>query len=886
MGEVWLAYDPRLDRQVAVKRIRSHDPLDPARRSRLRREARLAASLQHPAIVQVFDLVTEGEADHIVFELVSGETLERSLAERGTPPLPRGLTIARQLAEGLAYAHARGVVHRDLKCENILLPSEGDGAKITDFGIARRTEGDKAGETLTQEGVVVGTYRAMAPEILRGRGADHRSDLFSFGVLLYELFTGSSPFLAETGPATAGRILHHRPATAIEVSGRLPPALSALIDRLLEKEPELRPRNATEVAQLLASFAETAREESDETLEVGPLLSTEADSQPAPLGDSPPVAPVSEVAEVAEVPEIAGESRLDPRATSGSSPELRPLPPPPRRRGLLATSLAAVAILVGVVIFIRPTPPPTDPLLAAVLAPALVGEKEPGESSEADDLLAFALRNGLTRAVGSFEGVYAKSAREVDAVKGPPTEVARAVAADEVLSTSLACQGGSCLVELSRIRAGDGAVLWTETLSVPRDRPLAAARAAATYLAGAFPAHPTRPGAPELAVGPEDYAAYLRLEQALSTHLGELSAEEVLDRLSNIRKSSPRFLDAYLLAASLEAQLHATSRSGPEGLDRALAYLEEARQLAPGDPEVGLLRVSVKLQAEKLEEAAADLADLAPRVPGHAALFDLSADLARREGRPREALELSRRALTLRPSWHRLYRHAQLALQEGEGREARESLERLLQLVPGHASGKWLLAWFELTQGDVGRAAHLFAEIALERPYAGSWVNLGLAHLLLGNPDAAVQAIRKAVELAPDNPLYQLNLADALALGDRFEEAVARYQAVLDLLDEEPAGSWRDLSARAQALAHLGRYREAVGASQEALRRAPQDGQALFEAALVSTLAGDRTAALVQAEKALDQGFQPRFFELPWFAALREDPDFARRLSAVHQVEP
>ncbi|HSK76758.1 MAG TPA: serine/threonine-protein kinase, partial [Thermoanaerobaculia bacterium] len=206
MGEVFLVYDPRLDRQVAIKRIRAGSAPGSEPRVRFLREARVAAALSHPALVQVFDLLSEDGLDHIVMEYVPGSTLRQALAD-GPFSLADGLAVALPVAQGLAYAHERGVVHRDLKTENVLLSPDGR-VKIADFGIARLL-GEGEGETLTQAGMVLGTWRVMSPEQVCGDPVDARTDLFSFGVLLTELFTGKSPFLADTGSATAQRILNH-----------------------------------------------------------------------------------------------------------------------------------------------------------------------------------------------------------------------------------------------------------------------------------------------------------------------------------------------------------------------------------------------------------------------------------------------------------------------------------------------------------------------------------------------------------------------------------------------------------------------------------------------------------------------------------------------------
>ncbi|WP_428261685.1 protein kinase domain-containing protein [Haliangium sp.] len=248
MGEVLRGYDPTLERPVAIKRIRPEVDFDPVRRARFQREARMIAGLSHPAVVQIFDLVSAGNAEHIIMEFVDGGSLDARV-RRGPIPTNELLPLARAIADGLAHAHDRGIVHRDLKLENILLTRDGK-PKLADFGIARRLLGESMGEPgLTREGAVVGTYRAMSPEQVQGEEVDARSDLFSLGILLYEAATRVSPFRGESATITVARILQVEPAPVHELVPNLPRALSSLIATLLEKDPQKRPRDAHEVVR-------------------------------------------------------------------------------------------------------------------------------------------------------------------------------------------------------------------------------------------------------------------------------------------------------------------------------------------------------------------------------------------------------------------------------------------------------------------------------------------------------------------------------------------------------------------------------------------------------------------------------------------------------------
>jgi serine/threonine protein kinase/tetratricopeptide (TPR) repeat protein len=256
MGEVFLADDPVLRRGVAIKRIRPGLEIDRTFRARLRREAQLAAHLSHRAIVQVFDLVTDANVDHVVMEYVPGPSLHTLLVGRAMA-IPEVLRIAVELADGLDHAHQQGILHRDLKLENILISTDGQ-PKIADFGIGRRAgAGDRSTQdSLTREGMVLGTARAMSPEQAQGHDVDARSDLFSFGVMLYELVTGQSPFTAEVATMTIVRVMNDRQRPAIALVPEMPRALSDLIDHLLEKNPAQRPDSARTVRDRLRRILE------------------------------------------------------------------------------------------------------------------------------------------------------------------------------------------------------------------------------------------------------------------------------------------------------------------------------------------------------------------------------------------------------------------------------------------------------------------------------------------------------------------------------------------------------------------------------------------------------------------------------------------------------
>ncbi|HEX3129557.1 MAG TPA: tetratricopeptide repeat protein, partial [Thermoanaerobaculia bacterium] len=347
-----------------------------------------------------------------------------------------------------------------------------------------------------------------------------------------------------------------------------------------------------------------------------------------------------------------------------------------------------------------------------------------------------------------------------------------------------------------------------------------------------------------------------------------------------VRRRSPDFVDAYLIESQIGLNRFEQTRD-PAQLDRALALLSDAQSRAPGDPEVAFTRTWAQLRAGRLADAAAALADFERKVPGDLRVLDLRAELLERQGKPAEALALARKAAEAQPSWARLYGYARRAWRQGETATARKALETLLERSPGNPAGRTLLATVELTNGDPARAARLYEEIVAAQPAdSAALANLGLARMLQGDYAASAAALERAVRIEPDSYVLLLNLAQARGLQGRKAEADSMLRRVLALSEKDPAAEeWQRLTVRAQAFAQLGEGRKAVAEAQEALRLAPSSGQVAFEASLVYALVGDRTAALVNAERARDLGFEaPGWFRLPWFEPLRSDPGFRRLL--------
>jgi Tol biopolymer transport system component len=261
MGEVYRAKDPRLGRDVAIKVLPEEFFEGEERKQRFEREARLLAALNHPGIAAIYSFEENGGRHILVMELLEGETLRQAIAA-GKLPLRKAVDWAIQVARGLAAAHDKGVVHRDLKPENLFVTKDGR-VKILDFGLAKLSEGADDGQSSnlptaargTEPGVVLGTMGYMAPEQVRGKPADARTDLFAFGAVLYEMLAGRKAFGGDSSADVITAILREEPADLSLTNQTVPPGLERIVRRCLEKSPEQRFQSAGDLAFALESLS-------------------------------------------------------------------------------------------------------------------------------------------------------------------------------------------------------------------------------------------------------------------------------------------------------------------------------------------------------------------------------------------------------------------------------------------------------------------------------------------------------------------------------------------------------------------------------------------------------------------------------------------------------
>ncbi len=324
MARVYRGRDLRLNRQVAVKVLHSHYAGDTGFLQRFHHEAQAAANLRHPNIVDVYDVGQDGDIHYIVMEYVPGSDLKALLMRNGPLPVEQAVPIAESIASGLEAAHRVGMIHRDVKPQNIII-GDGGQIKITDFGIAK----SKLSTAMTETGVTFGTADYISPEQARGLAASPQSDIYSLGITLYEMLTGRLPFTGDSSIAVAMQHVTAEPPPPRMYNPRIPPQLEALVLRALSKDPADRPASAREFARLLANY----RDVGEQATVVRPVQPR----PPQPQVNPRPVAPRA--------------------ATSTTSPRPVLLPPrpavvtqaPPDNRGMgFGGFLLGLLLIVGV----------------------------------------------------------------------------------------------------------------------------------------------------------------------------------------------------------------------------------------------------------------------------------------------------------------------------------------------------------------------------------------------------------------------------------------------------------------------------------------------------------------------------------------------------------
>jgi serine/threonine-protein kinase len=514
---------------------------------------------------------------------------------------------------------------------------------------------------------------------------------------------------------------------------------------------------------------------------------------------------------------------------------------------------------------------PAPLLRVAVVAPEILAQ----DDAVRTDIARVNLETAIARALGGLENVA------VTPVKSTGDDVATIAlenAVDEVLLSRAVHGGADWNVQLSRMNP-DGTVRWTQQFRARDDDDVDFASAVLAMCAEGFAERASRGGDGATSVSSADYVAYLELVEEWE----ELPAREYLDRilvkLEQLESSSPGFPDLFLLDGRISRYLFDSTRENSYA-QRARKRTGAFRNIVPDDPRGARELFQLGIAVNDLELSHRAIAEMASSQPGNPELAAMRGKLAQAEGRHEEALVHLEEAVRRQPSLQHLENLSLLQYQQNLFDAARSTLQEVLRIQPDSGFARAKLGEIELLHGSPAEAARIFGELAAQSGDISDWANLGLAQQLLGDFQGAENSFRESERLAPEHPYILLNLADCVAAQGRQSEAAAIYLAVArQFEDSERTLDWSDRLVLAQCEAQLGNLGPAVAHAQQALQEGADEAEAYYMASLVYCLTGADVPALVNAKEALTRGYNPRWFGLPWFDPLRDDPEFMRLMS-------
>lgn len=660
MGVVFEVHDQQLDLRLALKAVKPHIARQTQTLGRFRREVRLSGRVAHPNVCRLYGAglhQADGfEIHFLTMELLEGETLGARLRRDGPTPPEEAEVIVRQMVSGLAAAHDLGIVHRDLKPSNIILvPGDrGVRAVITDFGLSRCLISEEETSRLTATGQLMGTPAYFAPELLEGHRLAPASDIYSLGVVVFEMLSGELPFTGRSPFVVALRRLNEPPRSILDLVPSLDRRWVNWLSHCLQRQSEDRLEDGRAALQMFDSGDL-------------PTPRVSAFGTPSPGPASPMVATTD-------------------RQVSEETPSVR--------GGLLLGALVALAVLILLAIFfvLRAAPPEEPGPLRLVIAPPLVmaSADEPG-STTADpspsELLAFELEFALRRGASPLEDVRLIDRTTSHSVGGQIGDLGRATAADAVVTSRLETADGQWRILLQRVEIPSLRVAWQHELAVPEAAPRLLVHAIDEAMARGFSELRRRPTEGALALDSHQYQERVRLSRRLTEtsgpnppHISEPETTKILADLESLRRQASDDLEIHLLEARWTLAM--ARRIGGELVPRAQLAVERARSLAPDHPRPLELAIELAILLRDFDRGWRELALLRRLTPGDCVNDLWASRLSAAAGQPDSAAGALRRVVDRCPAWDLLAELASAEERLGHLPQARRALAEAFELAP------------------------------------------------------------------------------------------------------------------------------------------------------------------------------------------------------------
>ena len=865
MGKVYLAQDNQLQRQVAIKEL-TYQPKGGEVNHALQ-EARLLARVNHTNIIQIYNVHDEGDHITLVMEYFNSKTLTQFLLESYCT-LVQKLDLLQQLSAGLTAAHKNDVIHCDLKPTNILVNDQGQ-LKITDFGIAliaskerKNSEPSASGEpSASEEPLLYGSLLYMSPEQIQKKPLDYRSDIFSFGIVAYQLMIGSHPFGRGSATDIAERICQQTPEHAKNLMLNAPIALTDLLMEMLVQPLEQRTLTASAIENRLKHIR-TA------------LIQAEISEQATlPLGELP----IPSQLAANEYATQSIQQAFVPQGTQSIQP-IEKLPTPWfRQSNIVITSMTIFCIMLIVLYWFDKTNK-VQSKQVVILKPTLSDSSIMAPMQQ--DLVTSAVEDALRQAVINTKDMYLISQREVNAItKAYPDDLNKlrqATGASDIISTELECDNSRCKVSFSRLvaKANNGNKLTVKSQKnwlAPIDKFSAVFSTSQTQFASLFPKHSevNLSGLVQRPIDEDDYRDYIELYSQIKGQ-GNYSADS-LTKLEALLARSPYLYAAYALYRDTALDLYWDSKD-----KKHLQQLDILLQSSPPEYRYSVFeaidRFWLASDRGDMTEARLQIGEVKKRGADDLTILGLEAFMFFNTGRYQQAADSYANAFKLRPSSYLLYNIAFSYWRLGSLQEAEESLNEILEIVPDNYKVIRLQANIWLMQGKLELAISAYEQIVASKNNGRDLTNLSLAYGLNKQYQKSLEFAHKALNKNPKHPVDLLNLADIeMILGNK-KSAISYYQEVVDILIGKD--DVKDLTHLAQAYGQLNQASLAIAALNQAQNLAPESGEVSYASAIVYSLLNEKVSAIHHVKTALRDNIGVAWFNLPWFDALCEGREF------------
>ena len=835
MGTVYKVHDLDLDRIVALKVVRPELTLNSQVMDRFKQELLLARKISHKNILRIHDLGDHNGMKFISMAYVEGHDLSSTLKREAPLPVERAVRIARQLCAALDAAESEGVVHRDLKPQNILL-DEAENVYVSDFGLAKWLESQDSGMTLT--GQYLGTPRYMSPEQAEAKPVDHRSDLYSLGLVFFEMVTGDMPFHAESALQLLRQRVQQKPPNPRALNPQIPEYLSRIILKTLEADPANRYQHAREILNDLDAEAAPTT-----TMQITlPLLSRRAWL-------------------------ISGSAVLAIMLALLLIPRVRQSVFHPGR-GSAATSESPSGL----------------PSLATGKYIAVIPFRVLGDQA-ALSYAAIGLVEALSAKLFQLNDVHTSSVSAVQSLK--PTDsldkMAHQLGANLLVTGTIQGSGEKLRIVVSLDDVVGARRLWTQEFSGVSQDLLTLEDEIYSKLVDALALKPSPSEVARTSAHPteniEAYDLYLRGQSAMRGQVyNEKNVQTAIGYYERAIKQDSSFALAYAGLADASLRMY-REKNDRVWADKALAVSQQAQQLNDNAAEVHFALGSVYSATGKSAEAVSELRRALELAPKSDDGYRRLGDAYRALGQQQEAIRAYAKAAELGPyywfNWNAL---GNAYYRFGNNQKAVESFRRVAELEPSNSSAYLNMGVVYFAEGKWTDCIPALQKSLELEPSERAYSNLGTVYFYLKRYDDAVKMFEKAAAMSPDSEFAIGNLADGYRWSGRTGEAKATY-------DKAIASAYKKLQVNprdATTMEHLAQYSAKQGDLASAasfIQRArtidPADVSLLYTQAVIDCLADKQEDALKYVTEAIQKGLSPQIARNdPELSKLQNRPEF------------